>query len=317
MSVLSSLLDIAITLAAIYVSISCLCSAINEQIASFLKLRGAKLYQGVLNLLVGEKPLVDGIFQHPMIAAASDDKTGAIDVKKAYRPSYLDARNFSMAFWQTIRVQKPLPAEQVAATAISTPTQLLNDIAQRIDALPAGKLKDSLEPLINAASGDYESLLKATDSWFNAQMDRVSGWYKRQTQFNLAIIAAIIVLASGIDSIEVGNKLYFDQALREKVVESIVRSLPPQKASKESPPGAIISPDMAVAKNIDAQLQADLGIFCHPPTDWIKNIWHIPGMLVTFLALLLGGPFWFDALAKLVNVRSAGRKPQRADQPPE
>jgi hypothetical protein len=101
-----------------------------------------------------------------------------------------------MAFWQTIRVQKPLPAEQVAATAISTPTQLLNDIAQRIDALPAGKLKDSLEPLINAASGDSESLLKATDSWFNAQMDRVSGWNKRQTQVNLAIIAAIIVLVS-------------------------------------------------------------------------------------------------------------------------
>jgi hypothetical protein len=126
-----------------------------------------------------------------------------------------------------------------------------------------------------------------------------------------------MTLASSIDSIEVGNKLNFDQALREKVVESIVRSLAPQKASKESPPGAIMSPDMAVAKNIDAQLQADLGSFCHPPTDWIKNIWHIPGMLVTFLALLLGGPFWFDALAKLVNVRSAGRKPQRADQPPE
>jgi hypothetical protein len=31
--------------------------------------------------------------------------------------------------------------------------------------------------------------------------------------------------------------------------------------------------------------------------------------------LFLGGPFWFDALYKLTNVRCAGRKPGRTDEP--
>lgn len=41
------------------------------------------------------------------------------------------------------------------------------------------------------------------------------------------------------------------------------------------------------------------------------------GMMLTLVALALGGPFWFDALCSLANVRSAGRKPKRADQPPK
>jgi glucose/mannose transport system substrate-binding protein len=36
---------------------------------------------------------------------------------------------------------------------------------------------------------------------------------------------------------------------------------------------------------------------------------HALGMLATLVALSLGSPFWFDALAKLVNVRMAGSKP--------
>jgi hypothetical protein len=42
----------------------------------------------------------------------------------------------------------------------------------------------------------------------------------------------------------------------------------------------------------------------------LRSPWlHWPGMLVTFVALSLGGPFWFDALGTLVNVRMAGTKP--------
>lgn len=313
MSLLTTLLEIAIVLAAIYVTLSCVVSAINEQIAASLQLRGKKLYEGVLNLVVGHQAITDAIFKHPLIAAASEDKDGTVDPKKKYRPSYVDARNFSMALWQSVQKTQSLPEGTQAAALVSTPAAALAELGTRVGSMEAGDLKTTLSALITAASGDYQQLLKTTDGWFNAQMDRVSGWYKRQTQWIMAVISAIVVLFCGIDSLEVGKTLYGDQTLRAGLADSI------SKSAKPATGGTATEKD--IAKVIDSAAQTQLATFVHFPTEWYGNPsrlpGHVPGMFVTFLALLLGGPFWFDALLKLVNVRSAGRKPDRSDQPPQ
>jgi hypothetical protein len=36
---------------------------------------------------------------------------------------------------------------------------------------------------------------------------------------------------------------------------------------------------------------------------------HWLGLIITIIALSLGGPFWFDLLDAIINVRSAGPKP--------
>ncbi len=50
-----------------------------------------------------------------------------------------------------------------------------------------------------------------------------------------------------------------------------------------------------------------------PPIDaWATYApWRIPGWLLTGLAVMLGAPFWFDALTKLLNInlRATGKKP--------
>ena len=70
-----------------------------------------------------------------------------------------------------------------------------------------------------------------------------------------------------------------------------------------------------MAKTLDAEAQTNLGPFVHLP--WNGQDWqHLPGMVVTLLALTLGGPLWFDLLLTLINMRGAGRKPKRKDQPP-
>ncbi|RPH79952.1 MAG: hypothetical protein EHM80_06530 [Nitrospiraceae bacterium] len=40
----------------------------------------------------------------------------------------------------------------------------------------------------------------------------------------------------------------------------------------------------------------------------------IIGLLLTAIAVSLGAPFWFDVLNKLINIRSAGKQPERARQ---
>jgi hypothetical protein len=39
---------------------------------------------------------------------------------------------------------------------------------------------------------------------------------------------------------------------------------------------------------------------------------HLPGWIVTVLAISLGAPFWFDFLNRFMNLRSSGRA---ADEP--
>jgi hypothetical protein len=42
-------------------------------------------------------------------------------------------------------------------------------------------------------------------------------------------------------------------------------------------------------------------------TDWLVKI---AGWLVTSFGIMLGAPFWFDLLRKLVNIRNTGDRPQ-------
>lgn len=48
------------------------------------------------------------------------------------------------------------------------------------------------------------------------------------------------------------------------------------------------------------------------------NPWYcgIVGWIITAVAISLGAPFWFDPLQKVVNIRAAGPKPGRSEQPP-
>jgi hypothetical protein len=46
---------------------------------------------------------------------------------------------------------------------------------------------------------------------------------------------------------------------------------------------------------------------------WLR--WHFIGCFITGVALSLGAPFWFDLLNKLVNLRSAGKKPEPGTEP--
>lgn len=39
---------------------------------------------------------------------------------------------------------------------------------------------------------------------------------------------------------------------------------------------------------------------------------HVPGWIISALAGMLGAPFWFDLLQKLVNIRNAGPRPERS-----
>ena len=48
----------------------------------------------------------------------------------------------------------------------------------------------------------------------------------------------------------------------------------------------------------------------HPGDWWLKTL----GLIITALAAMQGGPFWFDLLGKLINLRLTGPPPAKTGQ---
>jgi hypothetical protein len=52
--------------------------------------------------------------------------------------------------------------------------------------------------------------------------------------------------------------------------------------------------------------------FPETATGWASKVL---GLLITWLALTVGGPIWFDLLGRLVNMRNTGPKPKASTKP--
>ena len=296
-----SILDVAIVLSALYVALSCVCSFVNEQIAAVFRLRGHKLYLGVLNLLGGTVELADGIFAHPLVASASNARLGLYRKTTTNRPSYVDARNFSMAFWQNVAAGKAGGTVSTALdTVVTEPAAFLAALHAATHAIPDATFRQTVGSLLVAAGDDYAALLDATDRWFDAQMASVSGWYRRQTQYVLIGIAVVVVAGTGLDSIEIGQRLYATPIALGAASASIASAFTDGRTD----------PVKLNAAYANVLASEDARAFVHPFFHDFAR--HFAGMLATLVALSLGAPFWFDTLGRVVNVRMAGARPKRA-----
>lgn len=312
--------DTVIALVAIYLVIAILCSHVKEQLAAIWKWRGEELYAGILNLLVGEASVVSAIYEHPLITSTSRDSDGKAH-DRPYRPTFIDSRNFSLALWDTIQRTNATPAGDAvtvhdAQSFIATPYRLFSDLSQKVVALPHVPLRRHLAALVNEAQGDYDRLLRATDAWFDRQMDRVSGWYKRRAQFVLLLISLVIVFGCGIDSIRITAFLYADSATRGAIVANVLTAFSP--ASTTSSPRTNTADSVALSIEqglpkvlLDTYFTGPLGGWSSPKQkDCLRiDVLHFLGLFITALAGALGSPFWFDLLNTMVNVRLSGPKP--------
>jgi hypothetical protein len=346
---LSQILNIAIVICGVYAGMSCVCSWVNERIAAFLALRGWNLFRGITNLL-GTDQLAATVFNHPLVAANSSKPNQLVDasgktvaqrflsVALSRPPSYLDARNFSSALWQVLPKVDPDAGAQTEAAAkdlAGAPSATVAALEAAVEKLgPAhAKLQEQLEALLAQAGGDYTKLLAATDAWFNAQMDRVSGWYARQTQWIIIVVAFLIVSFSGVDTLEMVRTLSIaNPANLSLIADSIVvqacSSSTPKNPQIQCPTPAS-SPQASPASLTNGPTSAspfDITQFAHVRTDFANWTWvskttsglkydRWQGMLLTWLALALGGPFWFNVLCSFANMRAAGAKPTTSSQP--
>jgi hypothetical protein len=178
------------------------------------------------------------------------------------------------------------------------------------------------------------------ETWFNETMERLSGWYKRKTQFTTFTIGLILALFLNIDSIQVSNHLWREPTLRQAIVAHIndyapsvietdapiltgsIEFIQQELMSLNIPVGWLFieSPSQQNCRFVPSSTD-NFGILwqgrCIRPSTtqpmtngWLWAITKLTGLLISGFAASQGSSFWFDILIKIVNVRTTGNKPQ-------
>ena len=188
----SRVLETAIGLVFLFLGFSLATTAIQEFLASALKLRAGTLKAGLKTMLVeadGGLDFYKKMIGHPLIAA-----TGK-------KPSYVFASQFSNAAMQIIGGAQAIPST-------------VKSLRVAIQALPNSQFKMVLNSLLRDGETGITNFETRLQAWFDQSMDRISGVYKRLSQYIGLGIGVVVAFVFQANAIAVGSDLWNEPALR-------------------------------------------------------------------------------------------------------
>lgn len=183
------------------------------------------------------------------------------------------------------------------------------------NSLPDG-VRGALEPLAREVGADLTKIRARLESRFDEAMQRAEGAYKRWATLCLFVAGLLVAAGMNASTFEVASDLWRDPVTRQVVVDS---------AQQLGPSGGTATDQLdSVADATEALTQLGLPVgwtdedrSAWSDADWLQMGAMMLGWLVTALLVMLGAPFWFDLLGKLVALRNTGAKPLTASQDPD
>jgi hypothetical protein len=287
----SAMLEVAIGLGLIFALLSLIASGLRESIEALAQTRAIGLERGLRELLADSdgEGTTRALYAHPLIAGlyrgryeprALLVRTGAARrLRLGTRlPAYLPARSVALALLDLAAGERTIGVEAVRA---------------RIDALPSPALRRALAVAIGEAQGDLDRLIGAVESWFEGAMERVAGWYRKQTHLLLLAIGLALAVCLNVDALALARALYREPALRATIV-----------AEAEAGTACASGQASACAETRLAALDLPIGWRGERRAGWWRAL---PGWMITGVAVSLGAPFWFDLLGRVTSIRSTLR----------
>lgn len=346
----SALLDVFIGLAFFYLLISLVLASINEILSGILKTRTNLLEKAILKMFREEK-LVEYFYNHPLINGISSPNKSSLLLKFSNfvtgnkitrflgisklitmlripplarrlsegRPSYIASRTFSAVLIDLldgdyVKIKKRFATED------------------EIDHKSLKKIRTRFSYFSELVDKNDPDTAQHISEWFDDQMERVTGWYKRLTQKVLLVVALIFSIALNADTLMMANLLWNDSAVRAAVLleaeAAVDKSKYDQTEASTVPQADLSDPcrDCASQSAVDVAINSrhdrPMPIGWATPTsgtheairslpyDFAGWFYKITGILITTFLVSLGAPFWFDMLSKFVNLRNAGLKPK-------
>jgi hypothetical protein len=174
----SVIIDVAIGLTLSFLAVSLAASAITEAISSAMKWREKTLLEGIKALLNDQdfKGVALQLYNHALVNPLASGTAKTIQ-DLTHTPAYIDSRQF--AFYSTLSEKSPKGG---------SPANLIAKISDP-------QLKTAMENLWAISSQNVDTFKHNIAVWFDNSMDRLSGWYKRRTQWvSFAVALAIAVI---------------------------------------------------------------------------------------------------------------------------
>jgi hypothetical protein len=192
----------------------------------------------------------------------------------------------------------------------------------RLENRPAQRL---LLTMLDLSNNDLGKLQANVESWFDASMDRVSGWYKRQTQAQLLRIGIAIAIVANVDSVTVATRFYVDPGVRQAAVSlasQVTRdSNFVKNASSDTALAQLRSLKLPIGRDSMRFSSRDgtistatvfAGLLALPSLDPLSVTQRLVGWFLTALAISLGAPFWFDILNRVMVIRSTVKPKEKS-----
>jgi hypothetical protein len=312
----SLIIDVAIGVIFLYLLLSLLCTSIREGIESVVKARAVMLQEGLREILqdptgntlvkaLYENPLIDCLFRGNYDTKRNLNVNGTAK-RRSLLPTYIPAANFARAL---IDVMVRGGTSSSAAITIDSVRQKLTN--------PSDPVQRVVLQALDTAT-DLPTLYASLEQWFNNSMDRVSGWYKRETQIILFVIGIVVTVAVNGNTITTANYLFSNKTARDQVVTLATQAVGTGQDKLQQQDSTrfreLVQIGLPIGWHWDAASRRPWPegsiVKGH---DWSNVILSsILGWLLTAFALSLGAPFWFDMLSKIVQVRSTMKPKPKA-----
>lgn len=318
------IMDVALGLILVYLLLSLIASSLREVIETRMKMRATNLEIGIRSLLQESEeryPLTAELYRHPLIFGLyrGDYAPGSRDL-----PSYIPSDLFAGALMDMV-ARGPLEPGH------PTPRGPLDAATVRRGAAELGnpRVARVIEAALDAAGDDLAGAQEAIEAWFNAGMDRVAGWYRRNTQKIVFAIGVVVAVGLNVDTLALMQHLARDPEQRE------ILAARAQAAARDG--GTLADPEALLAsyalpigwQRVDFGVRgpgllprraAAEGAGLRAPSFdpgwiWSRIVSPLAGWLMTAVAISLGAPFWFDLLNKFTVVRSTVKPAEKS--PPE
>lgn len=285
---ISTVLEVGLGLALVYYVLSLIVSYITSTIAEWTDLRAKDLEVG-LKELIDDDSKRKAFLGHPLIKNLETRKARFLGGIKPGSLEAIPAETFAEALLAIVAPGAKDP----------NPQKALADTRALIDSLPPDSAtRKALLGLIDSGAQNLEEARKLIVGWFDDSMTKVSLLYKQHARHIAIIVALVVTIVTGVDSIAVAEYLWQEPSARAAVTTKVDEYL------KEEPQGDVQA-YISDLEELEIPILWDADTLPEPG-DVAGWAWKIAGLLLTWVAAAQGSSFWYQILKR---IRSAATAP--------